>query len=550
MQKFTSLLIGLLLGAVQTATAVEPVDPFWRNATVYFMLPDRFHNGDIANDFPYGRKDDADYLRGFEGGDLRGVIEKIEAGYFNDLGVDAIWLAPVIENIHSYNESDKRTYAFHGYWPKDWTAVDANFGSETELVELIESAHSRGIRVLMDVILNHTGPVTEQDPEWPATWLRKGPPCDWSDYAGNVECTIHANLTDILTESEEAVELPTQLLAKWKKEGRLEQEQRELDTFFERTDYPRTPKYYLVKWLTDWVREYGVDGFRVDTVKHVEGEAWAVLKKEADLALAEWKTNNPKKKLDDRDFFMVGEVYHFGVNNFGPSVGRAYDYSDKTVDFYEHGFDSLINFGFAQVASQLPEAIFSSYSAALNSGELKGLGVLNYLGSHDDHHSFDRERQQTVSSATKLMLAPGAVQIYYGDELARPMIDDRAYGDASLRTNMNWDDLKNPETRELLVHWQKLGQFRQAHLAVGAGVHKKIADNPYTFTRTLAGEQPVVVALNLPQGEKRILVEGIFAEGSELTDHYSGKRAKVKSGRVTIDTEGALLLLSAKPKKT
>ncbi|WP_444928691.1 alpha-amylase family glycosyl hydrolase [Microbulbifer sp. SSSA002] len=547
MGKFTSLLIGLMLGAVQTAAAAEPVDPFWRNATVYFMLPDRFYNGDSSNDFPYGRKDDAAHLRGFEGGDLRGVIEKIEAGYFNDLGVDAIWMAPVIENIHGYNESDKRTYAFHGYWPKDWTAVDANFGTEAELAELIEVAHRQGIRVLLDVILNHTGPVTEKDARWPSAWLRNSQPCDWSDYAGNVECAIHANLTDILTESEKDVELPAQLLAKWKSEGRLEREQRELDAFFERTGYPRAPKYYLIKWLTDWVREYGVDGFRVDTVKHVEPQAWALLKREADLALAEWKADNPNKKLDDRDFFMVGEVYHFGVNNFGPTVGRSYDYSDRKVDFYQYGFDSLINFGFAQVADQPAEAIFSSYSSALNSGDLKGLGVLNYLGSHDDHHSFDRERQHSVSAASKLMLAPGAVQIYYGDELARPMIDERAYGDASMRTNMNWDDLAQTETRALLAHWQKLGQFRRAHPAVGAGVHRKLADKPYTFSRTLAGEQAVVVAMDLPAGEKSVAVAGVFADGVELTDYYSGKRARVEAGRVTFVTEGALLLLSAKP---
>ncbi|WP_020414377.1 alpha-amylase family glycosyl hydrolase [Microbulbifer sp. VTAC004] len=550
MYKLTSFLMALLLGAAQAAVAVEPVDPFWRNATVYFMLPDRFLNGDTKNDFPYERKADAAYLRGFEGGDLRGVIEKIEEGYFNDLGVDAIWMAPVIENIHGYNESDKRTYAFHGYWPKDWTAVDANFGTEAELAELIEVAHNRGIRILMDVIINHTGPVTEQDAKWPASWLRNGQQCDWSDYAGNVECAIHENLTDILTESEDAVALPPQLLEKWKDEGRLEQEQSELDAFFERTGYPRAPKYYLIKWLTDWVREYGVDGFRVDTVKHVEAEAWAVLRKEADLALAEWKARNPHKKLDDRDFFMVGEVYHFGVNNFGPTVGRAYNYNDKKVDFYRHGFDSLINFDFAQVAGQSAEEIFSSYSVALNNGDLKGLGVLNYLGSHDDHHSFDREREQTVSAATKLMLAPGAVQIYYGDELARPMIDDRAYGDASMRTRMNWDDLKKPETRKLLAHWQKLGQFRQAHPALGAGVHKKIADIPYTFARTLSGEQSVVVAMDLPRGEKTVSVVGVFADGTELTDYYSGKRARVKSGRVMFDTQAELLLLSAKPKKS
>lgn len=549
MKRFASLLAAMLLGSsgctAEKAEQAANIDPFWNSATIYFMLPDRFENGNPDNDLSYGRKSDAAHLRGFAGGDLRGVIDRLEAGYFNELGVDAIWMSPVVEQIHgSTDEGTGGTYAFHGYWPRDWTAVDANFGSEEELARLIGIAHSKGIRVLMDVIINHTGPVTERDPLWPSDWVRSAPACDWSGFAGNVRCTLVENLPDIVTESEKPVELPPQLVDKWKKEGRLEQEQKELDAFFARTGYPRAPKYYIVKWLTDWVREYGVDGFRVDTAKHVEPETWEVLKKEAALALAEWKAKNPAEKVDDRDFFMVGEVYHFGVNDYGSTKGRAYDYGDKQVDFFDYGFDSLINFGFAQHAKQSPEEIFSSYSAALNEGPLAGLGVLNYLGSHDDHHSFDRERKQVKSAATKLMLAPGAAQIYYGDELARPMIDERANGDASMRTPMNWDDLEKAETREILAHWQKLGQFRQAHPAVGAGVHKKLQDKPYTFSRTLKGAQPVLVSLGTGIGKKSLPVQGVFSDGALVKDFYSGREAVVEGGRVEFDTEFDLLLLA------
>ncbi|MDP5208319.1 alpha-amylase family glycosyl hydrolase [Microbulbifer sp. 2205BS26-8] len=501
MKKLVSMAAALCLtglgGAGATATekamAGAQVDPFWRNASIYFLLPDRFANGDPGNDRAYGRKDDAELLRGFAGGDLRGLLDKLETGYFRDLGVTALWMSPVV--------------------------------------------------------LNHTGPVTKRDPLWPAAWVRTTPVCDWNNFAGNVHCALTSNLPDIRTGSEQPVDLPPHLLAKWRREGRLQREQRELDAFFARTGYPRAPKYYIVKWLTDWVREYGVNGFRVDTAKHVEPEIWAVLKREASLALAQWKADNPDKKLDDRSFFMLGEVYHFGVDDFGPTKGRVYDFGDRQVDFFAYGFDSLINMGFAQHAAQSPQAIFSRYSSALHGGALDGLGVLNYLGSHDDHHSFDRERKQPRAAALKLMLAPGAAQIYYGDEIARPMIVKNAGGDASMRSLMNWQDLERKTTQALLDHWRKLGQFRRANLALGAGEHSKLADQPYTFSRTLEGEPPVLVALGVETGKKSLPVYGLFADGTLLKDYYSGTESPVVQGRVHFDTDSDLLLLGVTPER-
>ncbi|WP_226668764.1 alpha-amylase family glycosyl hydrolase [Microbulbifer aggregans] len=533
---------GVSSSEMPSAALTQVNDPYWNNATIYFMLPDRFNNGNPDNDLAYERKNDAAYMRGFFGGDLQGVIDKLETGYFEALGVDAIWMAPVIENIHGADEADKRTYAFHGYWPKDWTTVDANFGTEADLARLIELAHKRGVRVLLDAIINHTGPVTELDPVWPADWVRTDPVCDWSSFAENVTCAIHPNLTDILTESETAVALPPQLTEKWQREGRLEQEQAELDAFFERTGYPRAPKYYIVKWLTDWVREYGVDGFRVDTVKHTEPEIWAILKKESELAFEQWKAANPAQKIDDRPFFMVGEVYNYGLNDFSNSKGRLYDYGDRQVDFFAHGFDSLINMGFPAHAGDDMDSLFTRYSDILHEGDLKDAAVLNYLGSHDDHHSFDRERQQVKSAALKLMLAPGAAQIYYGDEIARPMTDEKAFGDAAMRVPMDWSSLQSAETREVLAHWQKLGQFRKAHLAVGAGVHKKLEEAPYVFSRTL-GDDRVLVALDVSAGEKQIDAHGVFADGTLLRDYYSGLEVRVEGGKVRLDSEFDIVLL-------
>lgn len=335
----------LLLAAIYSAHiyAEQHTPDFWKNATVYFMLTDRFNNGDTTNDHLYNRNEIPATLRGFEGGDIKGIIEKIEEGYFTRLGIDAIWMTPLIEQVHGYDESSGLTYSYHGYWPKDWTAVDKNFGTEADLKKMITVAHKNNIKVLMDVIINHTGPETKSDWAWPKEWIRTTPLCTWENYKQNTQCALATSLTDIKTESELGVKLPPKLLEKWKKEGRLEQKITEIEGFFTRTGYPRAPKYYIVKWLTDWVKEYGVDGFRVDTAKHVEANIWTVLKKESELSLKIWKKNNPKSIKDDLPFYMVGEVFNWGLNGYKNTAkdGRSYDYGDKLVDFFDYGFDAL-----------------------------------------------------------------------------------------------------------------------------------------------------------------------------------------------------------------
>jgi alpha-amylase len=528
------------------AIAQTPTSAFWRNATVYFMLTDRFKNGEPENDLSYNRTTEPALLRGFEGGDIQGIIDKIEDGYFTALGVDAIWMTPVIEQIHGFDDSSGITYSYHGYWPKDWTAVDANFGTEAQLAQMIKTAHAHNIRVLIDVIINHTGPATQMDVSWPDEWVRTRPICNWSSYIQNTQCAIATSLPDIKTESEVPVELPDFLLDKWQTEGRLEQELAELEQFFARTGYPPAPKYYIVKWLTDWVREYGVDGFRVDTAKHVEAEIWTILKKESEIAFAQYQAKHPQQLADSQPFYMVGEVMNWGILGFKNAIEStlAYDYGDKQVNFFDYGFDGLINIGFVEHVQQDIEKLYSRYSAYLNEGPMQGKGMLNYIGSHDDQDSFDRARRHNYATAFKLMMAPGGVQIYYGDELARPMLVDGSYGDVGMRANMNWNDLSQPETQALLAHWQKLGKFRQQFPAVGAGVHQMLNASPYVFKRELSEAQTVVIAQGLAQGVKSIKLNSVFAEGVVLKDYYSGLSAPVKNNRVEINTPYAYLLLA------
>lgn len=530
----------------QVTSDKSDLNPFyWEGANIYFLLTDRFNNAKKNKDVNFSRTDSTAVLRGFEGGDIAGITEKINQGYFTDLGVNAIWLTPIVEQIHgATNEGTGNTYGYHGYWAKDWTTIDPNFGTKEDFKELVKNAHEKGIRIVLDVVLNHTGPVTEIDPVWPDEWVRTEPTCEFTTYENTTACTLVKNLPDILTESNEPVELPDALLAKWKKEGRLSQELDELQRFFDRTGYPRAPRFYIIKWLTDYIHEYGVDGFRVDTVKHVNENAWSDLRTEADYAFELWKKKNPSETLDDKPFYMVGEVYNYGISN-----GRFFDFGDKKVDYYNYGFDGLINFELKTDANKTYEEVFRKYSYLLGS-KLYGKNVLNYMSSHDDGQPFDPERTKSKKTANFLLLTPGASQIYYGDETLRPLVVEGAEGDANLRSTMNWDALDSLTTVKVAhEHWQKLGQFRAKHPAVGAGIHKKLANTPYVFSRTFTDgdfRDKVVIGLDLPKGKKSLWVKGFFGDGTTLFDTYSNTEVLVKNGRVALDNEFDTALLELK----
>lgn len=530
---------------VQAHGDMDPSPAFsWKSANVYFLLTDRFFNGDPANDVNFDRTQETGLLRGFEGGDIKGVVQKIEEGYFDRLGINALWLTPWLEQIHGgTNEGTGLTYGFHGYWISDWTSMDPNFGSEADLEKLVETAHAHGIRVVMDVIINHTGPVTETDPVWPDEWVRTSPQCTYRDYESTVTCTLVRNLPDIRTEEDQAVDLPPQLMQKWEQEGRLEQEMAELEAFFERTGYPRAPRYYIIKWLTDFVRKYGIDGYRLDTAKHIEESIWAELGKEAELAFTEWKKAHPDKVLDEQSFFMVGEVYGYGI-----SGGRNYSFGDREVDFFDFGIHSMINFEFKESAKLSYEKLFSSYSDMLHN-ELSGVGVLNYISSHDDGGPFDKDRKKVLEAGTKLLLCPGASQVYYGDESSRKLNIPGTQGDATLRSLMNWEEIASNQERngvavgEVLEHYQKLGRFRRDHPAVGAGVHQMISENPYFFSRKDDQGDRIVAGLDLKPGKQSINVSAVFEDGTPLLDYYSGTKLMVKNGKVDLDSEFGIVLL-------
>lgn len=499
----------------------------WDNATVYFVMTDRFYNGDPSNDNSYGRsKDGKNEIGTFHGGDLKGLTEKLD--HIESLGANAIWITAPYEQIHGWTgggmRGDFKHYGYHGYYVLDFTRVDANMGTEDDLKTFVDAAHERGIRVVMDVVMNHAGYATLQDmQEFNFGKMRStvkpieevlGVEKNWTDWEPpkgknyhhfnryvNYESTVWENWwgPEWIRAGIAGYDKPglgdrtmtLNYLPDFKTESKTESG---LPNFFKNKPDTRaveipgyTPRQYLVKWLTDWVREYGIDGFRIDTAKHVEMEAWAELKSAGIHALDEWKNSNPDKKLDDLPFWTTGEVWGHGVT--------------KSGYFGQAKMDSIINFTYqtdeakkAMGCFAHAETAFNRYADKVNSDD--EFNVLSYLSSHDTKLYFHKFAKGSIEKQRKIaapfLLMPGGVQIYYGDETARPYGPSGSDKHQGTRSDMNWDDISG-ERADLLAHWQKVGQFRQRHAAIGAGEHKKLSDTPYAFSRTKGDDAVVVV---------------------------------------------------------
>lgn len=565
------------------ATASSGGDTFsWDNATVYFLLTDRFYNGDTSNDHSYGRGLDqngnvvnlstAEARATFHGGDFAGITQKIEEGYFDDLGVNAIWLSAPYEQIHGYivGSDDNPSYAhysYHGYYVLDYTETDANFGTKEEFQELVDTAHEHGIRIVMDIVMNHAGynslydmneydfgtlkngwdnyyfahkninntdyhsyidydsSTTDWAKWWGPNWIRAGLPGYTAGGGDNYTMSL-SGLPDFKTESSANVGIPQILQTKWQQEGTYSQKVAKYGTSGTVTDY-------LVKWLAEWVETYGVDGFRCDTAKHVEYASWAKLKDACVQALRTWKANNPDKALDDLDFWMTGEVWDHGV------------YKDE---YYTQGkFDSLINFttqGGGLLAEGKVAGVYSDFANTINNTD--NFNVLSYISSHDSVlASGDMIRLGTVFT-----LLPGAIQIFYGDESGRTMVpgvnfDGNGGAGHSLRSDMNWDSM-NEAT---LAHWQKVGTFRSNHIAVGAGDNAQVSSTAgAAFTRVYNKNNILdKVAFVVDAGSNRdvtIDVSSIWEDGQEVVNTYDDSSATVTNGKVTFNSgaNGTILI--------
>ena len=494
----------------------------------------------------------------FHGGGFAGVTQRIREGWFCELGVNALWISAPYEQLRGWIPGAKGEFAhepYHGYWPLDFTAVESRLGSEEDFRALVDAAHACGLRVVLDVVMGHAGyPDLHSLQECAPAALRPGWEAatpdtfdafceldaqrlqgwwgpDWVRFeapgyrpGGDDDLTrLSYGLPKFLTEDDTPVRLPGFLRDRPGSRAR---------------DLEATPvRGYLLQWLGDWVRRYGVDGFRCDSVKHVDKRCWRELKQHAELALREWRSARGENG-SDAGFWMTGEVYGHGA---APS------------DYFEYGFDSLINFQFQNEIDALfqhvdldhalsrslvwhrLDKLYARYALLLADGVTD---TLSYLSSHDTY-LFDRGKLRY--GAIALLLAPGGVQLFYGDESGRrPGPYTPSDPCQATRSPMNWDTVD----ADLLQHWRKLGRFRARHVALARGTHRRLGMEPYVFARhdAVSGDRIVVV---LGSGAVRVAVEELFAEGQVLHDAYSGRHAVVCDGHVDLSICDVALLESA-----
>ena len=596
------------------AVPASASDFTWDNASVYFLLTDRFYNGNTSNDHSYNRgleqdgtvttkmKSDA---ASFQGGDFAGITKKINEGYFTDLGVNALWISAPYEQIQGYScagngKGSFPHYSYHGYYAGDYSNFDQNFGTAEEFQTMVDTAHSKGIRVVLDIVMNHPGYNTMYDMNkfgfgelesgwekeyysfagnndtyhkyiyyanykseahkeqlikawsnwWGVDWLRAGLMGYDNFGSGDILGSAGGELPDFKTENPNEVELPTFLKTKWTEEGTYETKMAEMNRWFSDNGKKKTVRNYLCYWLSRFVEDYGVDGFRCDTAKHVELESWAALKDTCSEALNNWRKNNPTKPAADWDenFWMTGEVY-------GKTLSNASD-----PYFAEGKFDSTINFAFS--GTGLPSTMnintkYNDYAKNINTSD--NYNVLTYISSHDTS-LFGRDRNALTHNAEKLkyqgsalQLLPGAIQIFYGDESGREYVKGPnsgvtniiRSGNHDVRSFMNWDSMDN----DVLEHWQKVGQFRNKHISVGAGTHKTLTTNSGAafireYNKNGVNDKVLCVIGAEPNTKVEVTLDSTdFSDGTVITNDYDGTTGVVYNGKVkfSVGANGTVL---------
>ena len=576
-------------------------DPFtWDNVNAYFVLTDRFYNGDTTNDHSYFRQNGLsgdENVATFHGGDLAGLTQKLD--YFDKLGVNAIWITAPYEQVHGWVSGKGQKfphYAFHGYYTLDWSSMDQNMGTLEELRTFVNACHSKGIRVIMDIVMNHVGYNNTQDmvtfkhgytehtdgwlekalnpqtgnvewfandtvkwdndlwdDSWFGPWIRSFGYASGSEYGGSC-----GGLPDVKTELTTSVGIAPVHNKKWNSVDTAEYKASYYNPSVADTDWLSTngdyrtdmkvaPADYQIAWLSAWVREVGIDGFRCDTAKHVEPFRWGQLKDACTAALEAWRNDSSKSKkyngVDtgaadwDESFWMTGEC--FGWTAIGGSGGEYYGTGK---------FDSMINFSYngsqgGGTSSSYPSSSdwdkYLSINTAKkdddNNGNLNN--VLTYLSSHDTKLC---RPSDAMAQGTMFTLLPGGIQIYYGDESSRP----QAYlgcGDTDMMTrgDMNWDEIEGSKKAQV-AHWGKVGNFRKYNPAVGAGVG---SGTKRTYSGA-AGENKVAIGID----GTSVDVKGLFADGTTVYNWYDGTSAKVSGGKVTFagGTTSTPILVSEK----
>jgi len=454
------VVIGLLLGAtialalIEGARAAAPVDAvrarLAEDELIYFLLPDRFENGDKGNDRGGLSGDrlatgfDPAHKGFYHGGDLKGLMRRLD--YLQGMGITAIWLAPIFKNKPVQGPAGNESAGYHGYWTTDFTAVDPHLGTNAEFKALVDAAHARGMKVYMDIITNHTADVIQfaecvgkkecpyrSRADYP--YQRRGGPRGAAINPGFAGDGVHSaqnftRLTDPnfaytvrVPSAERRIKRPDWLNDPIYYHNRGDTVFRNesaqigdfvgLDDLF--TEHPRVVQG-MIDIYGEWIDRYGVDGFRIDTARHVNPEFWQAF---APAMLARAKARGIP------NFHIFGEVYTDAVDPAFTAVHTQRDGLPATLDF---AFAAAVK---AVVAGKAPTSMLASLfhlDPIYAGGEPTARQLPTFLGNHDmgrfarairQGHPAAKDEEQLdrlVLGHAMLMTLRGVPTIYSGDE--------------------------------------------------------------------------------------------------------------------------------------
>ncbi|MEU3985735.1 pullulanase-type alpha-1,6-glucosidase [Streptomyces sp. NPDC026672] len=566
--------------------AAEPARHDSTREQFYFVLPDRFANGDRANDRGglTGSRTSTGYDptdKGFyQGGDLKGLTRRLD--YIKGLGTTAIWLAPIFKNRPVQGTGVNASAGYHGYWITDFTRVDPHFGTDADLSTLISTAHAKGMKVFFDVITNHTADVVDQDGA-SHDYLSKGAfpyltedgrPFDDAEYADGTRTfpAVDADSFPRTPRATSADKVPA-----WLNDPSMYHNRGDSTYAGESTTYgdfsglddlwTERPEVVdgMEKIYERWVRDFGVDGFRIDTVKHVDMEFWT----QWATALDRYAAAHGRK-----DFFMFGEVYSADTSVTSPYVTRGR--LDATLDFpFQDAARAYASQGGS--ARRLADVFGDDWKYTTDKANAyeqvtflgnHDMGRIGYFLKQDDPGASDAELLRKDRLANELMfLSRGNPVVYYGDEqgftgsggdkdarqtmfasTVADYLDDDEIGTDRTRASDAYDTAA-PLYRDIAA----LAKLRKAEPALTDGVQteRHAADGPgvYAFTRADARTgAEYVVAFNNADDPK----SATFTTGSADMAYRGvyGTTATVRSGAdrevtVTVPAGSAVVLKAA-----
>jgi len=479
---------------------------------IYNVFVDRFYNGNPGNDEPIG--DPALVLpkADFFGGDIAGVTQKIREGYFNDLGVNTIWISPVVLNpkgaYGQWNDPKTKFSAYHGYWPVSFTQVDPRFGTPAELKEMVKTAHENGLNVLLDFVAHHVHELHPYYIEHP----------DW---------TTSLYLPDGTKNTE-----------KW--------DEHRLTTWFD--DFLPTldlQQVEVTEMLTDsavwWLKEYNLDGFRHDATKHIPEIFWRTLTK---------KIKEQVVEEEGREIYQIGETYggpelisgyvgagmldgQFDFNVYDAAIGvfaregEPFTHLDNTLQTSFDFYGNMNRMGY--ITGNQDRGRFISYAG----GDLKFGENAKMAGWKRDIGVGDPVGYKKLSMLTAfIMTIPGLPVIYYGDELGIP-----GGNDPDSRRQMKFADLTSLElaTKEKAT---KLARIRQDNLALiyGNFMTLQVSDRIYAYARNYF-DNSVIVVFNKRNEPVKLTVNLPGWLGAEGMKAGFGNDFAIKDRELSIDLQ-------------